>query len=333
MKVLKYLGIGIAALFVIYVIWAACSPARLDMTASTEINREVGTVYDAARDFNLYRTWNPWSKLDTAAKNTITGNGKELGDSWSWDGEKMPKGGMVHSTLEPNKKIVNTITFVGEEGGIADEWQFEEKDGKTTVTWVTKAEKDTPFLMRPMMGLMMNGLLEKGLADFKAMVESIKDLPQNDMAYEPVVAEEAEITYIALKDSCPVGELSKHLEMGFGKLEGFMKDSKIEMAGAPMAIYWNYDPQGSTIFEVAIPVPAGTKGKGDIYVGKTDGGKTITVTHMGPYEKSGDAHMAIEKYSKTNNLQIHEGIEIYENDPSTVKPEEIKTKVMYPVKG
>lgn len=55
--------------------------------------------------------------------------------------------------------------------------------------------------------------------------------------------------------------------------------------------------------------------------------------HTGDYSKTGDAHMAIDKYAKDNKMIINEAIEVYENDPATVKPEEVRTKIMYPVKG
>ncbi|MES2629539.1 MAG: GyrI-like domain-containing protein [Bacteroidota bacterium] len=337
MKVLKFLGIGILVLFAVYVIWAAIAPSKIDGKATIEIDRNPAFVYEVSKDFNFYKQWNPWSKMEPEAKSEITGTGRELGDTWKWEGQQIGTGGMTHKEFVQDKKIVNEVTFVSPRpGSMSDVWTFEDKDGKTLVTWITTGEDEIPFLMRPMSSIFMSGVFEQGLNDFKDLVEGMADLPKvkrTNTAYTPVVGEVADITYLAVKDSCLAKDIAQHLEKAYGKLEAYMKANRIEQAGSPMAIYWSYDPDGSTTFEAGIPVKAGTQGKGQIYVAKTDGGKTITCTHLGDYSKSGEAHMVIDEFAKENNMKINEAIEIYENDPTKVKPEEVRTKILYPVKG
>lgn len=337
MKALKYIGIILGVILLAWIVWAAVLPARMDSSNTIEIDRNAAFVYDVSKDFNFYKQWNPWSKMDPAAEATISGTGRELGDTWTWKGEKIGEGVMTHKEFEQDKRILNEIVFTKPNpGGMSDEWLFEEKDGKTMVTWKCKSNEDTPFMARPMMAIFMSGVFEAGMQDFKKLVEGITDNPkprQVNTAYTPEVVEEAEITYLAVKDSCPVGDLAKHLQDNYGKLQAYMKKNNIEPTGNPMAIYWSYDEKGSTVFETAMPVKAGTKGSGEFYTAKTDGGKSVSVIHMGEYNKSGDAHMVIAKYAKDNNIKINEAIEIYENDPAKVKPEELRTKVVYPVKG
>ncbi len=339
MKVLKYLGLGLAALIAIYLIWCAVSPKNMEISKSITIDKDRSFVYEVSKDFNFYQQWNPWSKMEPEAKQNITNTGREIGDVWSWEGEKIGKGSLTHELFVPNEKIVNKLEFLLPFKATAvDEWIFEEKEGKTVVTWNNRGNEPSPFLMRPIMNMMMGKQFEQGLADLKKLVEAMADMPApkgggNSVASAPEVLETPSIDYLAVKDSCKVGDIANHLGAAYGKLQAYMKENKIEMSGMPMAIYWSYDPNGYTVFEAAIPVKAGTKGKGDIYAGQVAAGKSVCSTHLGDYDKTGEAHMAIDKFAKEKSLKINEAIEVYENDPATVKPAEVRTKIMYPVKG
>ncbi len=336
MKVLKYLGIGVGALVIVYLIWAALSPAKDVITRTIEIDRNPAFVYEVSKDFNFYQQWNPWTKMETKGTNEITGTGREIGDMWKWQGEKMGKGSMTHKEFVQDKKIVNVLDMPTWGSNADDVWTFEDKGGKTLVTWTETFNTPTPFLMRPFLARSMANTFEQGLADFKKMVEGMADLPKTratNMAYDPMMEEMPAVTYLAIKDSCPVGDIQKHLQAALAKLDAYVKANKVQTTGAPMGIYWSYNPEGNTVFEAAVPVKDGSKGKGEIYVSKMNGGKTISVTHTGQYGDTEGAHMAIDKFAKEKGMKINEAIEVYESDPAKVKPEEVKTKVVYPVKG
>ena len=67
---------------------------------------------------------------------------------------------------------------------------------------------------------------------------------------------------------------------------------------------------------------------------KFDAGEVVTVSKFGNYG-TGDteAHAALEKYLTENKLSINGPVyEMYVNDPSAVKPNEIQTDIYYPVK-
>ena len=65
----------------------------------------------------------------------------------------------------------------------------------------------------------------------------------------------------------------------------------------------------------------------------TTGGKALMVDHYGPYEKLGDAHMAMEDYMNWHGTQMNgPAIEEYMNDPTMVADaSEIHTRIYYPV--
>ena len=63
-------------------------------------------------------------------------------------------------------------------------------------------------------------------------------------------------------------------------------------------------------------------------------GGEVLIAHMwGPYDKVGEAYLAIEKWLKENNRKAKSPpFEVYINDPALVKdPSEIQTDVYQPI--
>jgi effector-binding domain-containing protein len=333
MKALKIIGLVILALLAGYVIWAFTANKTVDVTRTIEINKDANTVYRVANDFHYYRKWSTWSLSDTAAKNEVTGTGREVGDVWSWDGEKVKQGSMTHIASVPGKSIENKVELHGGwDALIHENWTFEEKDGKTSVTWVEKSDDEIPLLLRPMMSVMMGSALDEGLKNLKNLIETMPALPEETpvaMTAPVAVEEMSDIFYIGIADSCEVSKIQENFTEDYGKLKSYMEKNKIESAGMPMGIFSFYDGK-TTSFIAAFPVKGQVAGSGEIITGKIPAGKGLAITHLGSSEP---AHMAISKYATDNNLKINTAIEIYENDPSTVKPEEIRTKVIYPIQG
>lgn len=337
MKALKIIGAILAVLFMGYLCWGAILPARLEITKTIEVNKDLASTFYVARDFNMYKDWNAWSKNDPEAKNSMVGNGLEVGDKFQWDGEKNGKGELTHIHIEPLKTITNKMEFFTPQPGTGTEtWTFEEKDGKTFITLVGKIDNDVSILHRPFMSWFIGSMTQSGLENLKAMAEKLTDVPAAaaPAPAAPAVALEdiSEIFYIGIADSCAVSEMENKFATSKGTLTAYIKQNNLESAGAPMGVFSYYDGK-TTSFVTALPVKGEVKVKGKIIMGKIPAGKAVAATHVGPYKNSEPVHVAIDKYAKDNKLQTGSAIEIYENDPSTVKPEEIRTKILYPVQG
>ena len=90
--------------------------------------------------------------------------------------------------------------------------------------------------------------------------------------------------------------------------------------------------RGTAEVEVVWPVAAGMKESGEIKVYELPGGKMARAVHKGPYETSESTYLELFAWLEENKLSISGPIrEIYPNDPSTVKPEEILTEILVPV--
>jgi effector-binding domain-containing protein len=60
--------------------------------------------------------------------------------------------------------------------------------------------------------------------------------------------------------------------------------------------------------------------------------KAVYYTHKGPYDTVGKSYELIYKFIYSNGYkQAGPGMELYKNDPSEVKPEDIETEIVIPV--
>jgi len=125
------------------------------------------------------------------------------------------------------------------------------------------------------------------------------------------------------------------------QLAGYIMENKIAFAGMPTSIYHETSPEcvkeanekGTALVEVVWPVAGMVSGSGNIEVYTLPGGKMVRTVHKGPYETCEPTYLALFSWIEKQNLQISGPVrEIYPNDPREVKPEEILTEILVPVR-
>ena len=125
------------------------------------------------------------------------------------------------------------------------------------------------------------------------------------------------------------------------QLAGYIMENRVAFAGPPMFICHETSPEcvkeanekGTALIEVAWPVTGTVAGSGDIRVSTLPGGKMMRTVHKGPYETCEPTYLALFSWIEKQNLQIAGPIrEIYPNDPREVRPEEILTEILVPVR-
>ncbi|MEK7729253.1 MAG: SRPBCC family protein [candidate division KSB1 bacterium] len=178
MKALKIVLMAVGGLVALFFIVAAFLPSSYAVERSIEINKAPEVVFEQVADFNNYLKWNPWSKTEPSAKNTIGGTQKEPGASWMWEGDTVGTGSLTIEKLEPHKAIQSKLKFLKPfESEASDSWTFEPTASGTKVVWHNTGE--LPYPVMRYMGLMMEGMLgpqfEQGLRDLKALSEAQPD--------------------------------------------------------------------------------------------------------------------------------------------------------------
>jgi effector-binding domain-containing protein len=87
-------------------------------------------------------------------------------------------------------------------------------------------------------------------------------------------------------------ELSKVVPEACGIVWDAVKALQIK-GGRHVAIYWN----GEIDLEVGVEVDDSFQGKGEVLRSATPAGAVLTTTHVGMYDRLGDAHRAIVEWS------------------------------------
>ncbi len=330
MKVLKFLGLTLLTIIVLYVIIALASSKDVVVSVTREVDEDPQTVFAAVNDFNQYSKWNAWFTMDPNVKTTITGSGTDIGDKWSWESEMQDVGvgHMIHEKAVPGKEIVNSMYFEAMDATSKDVWLFEPtEDGGTTITW--KAEMEAPFIMRPFFG----SLMESGLTPlFNQSLDSLQAHMENANWDGFKVTEMPPAKYIYIPEEIPVTEMESVFPKDMETLFGYLAKNNIEPAGAPMGIFYNW---GETVnMEVAVPVANfDFKLPSNIMRGEMEGGKAATYVHVGSYESSEAAHYKMEDYLNAKGYEFKGPVvEIYLNDPEENAPEDLETEIVYFIK-
>ena len=107
--------------------------------------------------------------------------------------------------------------------------------------------------------------------------------------------------------------------------ESFDKKGPVSMFKMLFLKKWHID--------MGIPVPPEAHGVYDIRMLRIEGGTFLCTVHSGPYQKVGEAYERIRSKAKSEGLTLaSSSMEYYLNDPREVKPTELKTEVLVPLR-
>lgn len=162
-------------LIVTLLVAAALMPGTYNVEKSTVIKKPAKDVMTCIGDLNCYRDWNPWAKIEPAAKTTITGSPLSAGHKYAWEGKKIGVGSLTFLSAD-DKHIHFDLEFIKPwKAKSKDNWMFEPwGDGnETKVTWQNSGPLAWPVarLMGPMINKNLNHQFEQGLNNLKKMVE------------------------------------------------------------------------------------------------------------------------------------------------------------------
>jgi len=152
------------------------------------------------------------------------------------------------------------------------------------------------------------------------------------MSYQCELREQPAQPTLTIRTRTSVQNLPQLFGKSYGAIAQHLAQLGQYPAGAPFAAYYNMDMQSLDV-ELGFPVPKELPGKDDIKPGRISGGKFAVVLHTGPYSEVALAYDALTKWVAEKRYEVT-GVayEVYLNDPSQTKPEDLKTQVMFPLK-
>ena len=155
----------------------------------------------------------------------------------------------------------------------------------------------------------------------KALMRELGTEEQADAAPDsPVSIKTMTATHTAVvRVQCTPFEIGDHMGTIIPEVFGYLQQIGATLAGPPFSRFYEV---GETIdFEAGFPVVEAVEGNARIKAGKLPGGKTATLTHLGPYQELSRSYGVLEEWFKDRDHEVGEAKwEVYMTDPG-VEPD------------
>ena len=177
---LNWFLIAVAAIVVVFLVIVALQPSDFRVVRSATMRAPAPAAFAQVNDFQNWRAWSPWEKVDPALKRSYEGPKAGTGSVYAWQGNKdVGEGRMTITESRPAELVRIKLEFVKPFAATnATEFTFKPAgaDG-TAVTWTMTGRNN--FLSKAMclfvnMDRMVGGMFEQGLAQMKSVVESTR---------------------------------------------------------------------------------------------------------------------------------------------------------------
>lgn len=157
--------------------YAAAQPDTFRIARTVAIAAPPEKIFALIQDLKAFNRWNPFLKLDPAAKLDYSGPASGKGAAHAWSGDRNVGEGRLEITdaVMPTR-VQMQLDFVRPmEGRNLVEFALKPNGSGTDVTWSMTGS--SPFIAKVMcvffnMDTMVGGEFEKGLASLKALAES-----------------------------------------------------------------------------------------------------------------------------------------------------------------
>jgi len=135
-----------------------------------------------------------------------------------------------------------------------------------------------------------------------------------------------------IRTRCASSEIPKVLGEGYGKIVMYLQSIGMHPTGMPYTAYFNMDMNNLDI-ELGIPVEKAFEGSEDVKSGEIVAGSYAVTVYTGPYGELEPAYKALGDWmGERGHVPVGVAYEIYMNDPGETPPEELMTKIMFPLK-
>lgn len=200
---------------------------------------------------------------------------------------------------------------------------------------LTILDTDDPELVHKQLVLHRDRLADRLEAQERtlAYLESIIEREDGIMPYDIEVSEQSPQHVAATRVHTSLRRIGDDIGAGFGALMRVLGTEGVQSAGAPLIVYHDViDEETDGDIEVCVPVVGDITGDGTVYGRELEGGTMATTIHRGPYEQIAPAYHTLMGWISDHGHEVAgPPREIYLNDPQTVAPDDLLTKVEFPI--
>ncbi|CAM1344424.1 SRPBCC family protein [Tenacibaculum amylolyticum] len=303
---------------------------KMNVSKSIIINASKEKIKEFLADFHNWKNWSPWLICEPEA----TVNYAEDGKYYKWEGNRVGSGEM--SVLNESDNSINyDLTFLKPWKSKAKvAFNFKDTQEGTEVEWTM--ESSLPFFMfwmKKSMQIYIGMDYERGLRMLKEEIE------------EGTVHSKIEImevnnfeggSFIGKKTDTAFSKIAEAMEKDFGDLKEYIAKNNIDVIGVPFSEYQKFNlVKDNVVYVTGFPVKEKPDNlPNDFFFGNLSKRKMQTVRHTGKYEHLGNAWstiMMMERNKEFKKDKKGAPLEIYINDPSQAKPEEMIVDISMPI--
>jgi hypothetical protein len=176
---LKWILAGAAAVVVIFLVVVALQPSDFKIERSATMRAPAPAAFAQVNDFQNWRAWSPWEKVDPALKRQYEGPKAGNGAVYAWQGNKdVGEGRMTITDSRPGELVRIKLEFFKPFAATNQtDFTFKPAAGAnegTTVTWIMTGQNNfvsKAVCMFVNMDKMVGGMFEQGLTQMKTVVE------------------------------------------------------------------------------------------------------------------------------------------------------------------
>ena len=153
------------------------------------------------------------------------------------------------------------------------------------------------------------------------------------MQYNCELVQQNEQPVLSVRTRSSVQDLPQTLAEAYEKIMTHMSELGENSVGAPYVAYYNMDMQDLDI-EIGFPVAVELTSKGEVQASSIPARTAAACIHIGSYSAIEPAYTALGSWIKENGYEST-GIsyEYYLNDPSVTPPEQLQTRILFPLKN
>lgn len=157
---------------------ASMQPADYEVQRIASFKASPAQLYSVISDFNRYREWSPWEKLDPELAATVTGEPGQVGHRYEWSGNNQAgQGSMTIVRAEADQEIELKLDFLKPFKAQSEVfWTLRKTEDGCEMVW--RMVGHNPDLISKFFSLafdmdkMVGGSFDEGLANLKRVVSS-----------------------------------------------------------------------------------------------------------------------------------------------------------------
>ncbi|MFN7134192.1 MAG: SRPBCC family protein [Myxococcales bacterium] len=169
-KTLKYVGIGVAALVLVFVGVGSTLDGMWRVEKSVLVNAPPEHVHPLVDDLRAWQLWAAWNNaMDPEVKNTYSEPAAGVGAWWSWSGPKMGRGRMTIVRSEVGKGVWVDESIETDEVNAHGSLEWSREGEATKVVWRDEGK------LPPIFGGYFKGFIEGMLGEhFQTGLDGLK---------------------------------------------------------------------------------------------------------------------------------------------------------------